>query len=179
MDGVFWSCSIDFSYLIYYFWPCIGQKIHGHLHFFSIIDHFWISEKVDCSATVHHTHFSQILPMFFTCLLPCKLAFNPLQPLVFLLDTLTSVSLSTFFHTLFLLLIGNDCAQFLSCQTTGLLIYYLLSHKYLTYALLNHIDRHFSWFCVCAKLVSFDLSRSPPSFLFYFCVLPLSLLFLL
>ena len=68
----FLSCSRNSSYLIDYFWPCIGQKIHGNLWFLYICDHIWIPKQIDCSATVHRNHLSKIWPFF------CHL-FDPMQ----------------------------------------------------------------------------------------------------
>ena len=70
--GFFLSCSSNFSYLINYFWICMGQKLYGDLRFLYVFDHAKISKQVDCSDTFHNNHFYQFLLVF--CLL-----FAPIQ----------------------------------------------------------------------------------------------------
>ena len=117
-------------------------------------------------------------PSFVTCLIQCKLIYNRMQPLVFVLYKLTYVCrFPLFVRTPYLIIFGYDCAHFLFCQTADIFLLYLQDHNYLTYSFLNHSNSSFLCFYVCAEFVSFNLSCSPPQFLFCFCVLLLSLLF--
>ena len=48
-----------------------------------------------------------------------------------------------FIHPICILLVGNDFAHFLSCQTTGIFLSCLWSHNYFTYPFLNHRNSTF------------------------------------
>ena len=91
----FLSCSRNFSYLVYHFYPALVIKfmLISDFHLFVIMFGF-PNRFILVPLSIIITSFKSD-PSFFTCFIPCKLVCDPLQLLVFALDTLTSSSLST------------------------------------------------------------------------------------
>ena len=74
-----------------------------------------------------------------------------------------------FVNLLFLFIVGYYFVHFLSCQTTDILISYLLSRNYLTYTFMNHRNSTFSCFCVCEKKYYIYLTHHL-HFILFLCV---------
>ena len=122
LDRIFLTAPVIYptSYTIFY--PSLVRKFMGISDFCLFVIMFEFTNRLIVVPLFIITMYLKYDPSFFTCSLQCKLICNPLQILFFVLDTLTYLSLSTFFIPIFFILLVMNLH--ISCPVRPLIACY-------------------------------------------------------